>query len=175
MDSVKSGDWLKNVKFKSEMNQKSTINFSEDYSKNVISSADASLTANTIVTVSNATKRSAHVSLAPSSHQPPVKPSQLGLRTIMKPANINLDHFFLKEDDTETSYLKNATAGIDGDNNMFDKGVNIENIVWPQLRKKVMKNNMTVGFSTNEFNPKDSNPTSPGADFYDQDVKVTVL
>ncbi len=221
MDSVKSRESVKNVKFKSEtVKGNAPLHLSDEanhhshhHHQNHQQTAPPQ-PANTMVTVSMSSGGSGpaftSVLLANTGNplvQPQqqqqrqlVKPSQLGLKTIIKPANVvAINRKFMDapdaDEDEERRYLEIAS------NDKFNKSVDLEKIVWPTLRKKLMKNNTmtTSGITTNATTPVYSNNphhnrnnnnnnddndnedntinmNSPGADFYDnQDVKVTVL
>jgi hypothetical protein len=208
MDSVRSRESAKNVKFKSEtVKANTTLHLSEDANHHhhashqhqqpsTLTSPSVAQASNTMVTVSMSSGGSGPtyttVSLANANQQPQqqlVKPSQLGLKTIIKPANVvAINRKFMEgpdaDEEDERRYLEMASG------DKFNNSVDLDKIVWPTLRKKLMKNNtMTtsgitssltspVNIRNNNVNNNDDeeNLNSPGADFYDnQDVKVTVL
>jgi hypothetical protein len=207
MDSVKSRESFKNVKFKSEAKKITQLQLSEEVNQQQSTAPpQQAVLSNTMVTVSMSSggygPATTTVSLAGhnATHQP-VKPSQLGLKTIIKPAggalpsvstivnNTGRRYDVEEEEQRYLDYTAAANAGGNAAHDMedrFGKSVDLDRIVWPTLRKKLAKNytlsggvSLSSSSNTNTANNGDNNATnvnSPGADFYEnQEVKVTVL
>jgi hypothetical protein len=195
MNSVKSRDSSKYVKFQKGLS-KNSENSNEDESRSILNATMLTTEANGSITT---------ILAAPA---PLVKPSQLGLRYITKPASIQtvvtassngsttttekLNYMRnISMDDYEQQYLRSV---VEMNNEEKFKNINLENIVWPQLRKKMQKKSLSSKHNNNNINNNSNsnynqinmntsssidynlNSLSSGAEYYDAaEIKVTVL
>lgn len=102
----------------------------------------------------------------------PEKPSQLGLKKIIKPASMNIETIYY---DNKNATVSTAVAlNRAGDENRY-RSFDAENVVWPQIKKKLSFKNPYIS-NSNASNSNYYDSTGIGADLYDtNEEKVTVL